>query len=92
MGVAERAPNPPARARLLAGLAEVCFSVVQRNALHPNDLTGLDSIRDPARRVPDPLQRNRPALTWTLFARADLNDALNRIDAHNKAQSRARAA
>ena len=65
--------------------AEICFSVVQRKVLTPNDFAGLDQIRD--RLAAFEIRYNTIArpFTWK-FTRTDLNDLLRRIDAHDKTQ------
>jgi hypothetical protein len=40
--LAERAPDPPARACPWRDQAEIYFSIVQRNVISPNDFTSLD--------------------------------------------------
>src|SRR5262249_30244689 len=71
--------------------AEIYFSVVQRKALTPNDFTSLDQIRD--RLAAFEVRYNAIArpFTWK-FTRTDLNDLLQRIDAHDMAQPHALAA
>jgi hypothetical protein len=89
--VAERAPDPPARACLLAGQAEIYFSIVQRKVISPDDFTGLDQIRD--RLAASEIRCNAIArpFNWK-FTRTDLNDLLHRSDAHDKTQPRGLAA
>jgi len=71
--------------------AEIYFSVVQRKALTPNDFTSLDQIR--GRLTAFEVRYNTIAspFTWN-FTRTDLNDLLNRLDAHHKIKPHALAA
>ncbi len=71
--------------------AEICFSIVQRKVISPNDFTGLDQVRD--RLAASEIRCNAIArpFTWK-FTRTGLDDLLHRIDAHDKTQPRALAA
>jgi hypothetical protein len=65
--------------------AEIYFSVVQRKVLTPNDFTTLDQLRDRLAAFEVHYNQIARPFNWT-FTRADLNDLLHRIDAHNRAQ------
>jgi transposase len=71
--------------------AEIYFSVIQRKVLTPNNFTGLDQIR--ARLAAFETRYNAIArpFSWK-FTRADLNDLLRRIDAHDKTRQHTLAA
>ncbi len=71
--------------------AEICFSVVQRKALTPNDFTSLDQIRERLAAFETRYNAIARPFGWK-FTRTDLHDLISRIDAHDKAQPRARAA
>jgi transposase len=71
--------------------AEIYFSVVQRKALTPNDFTGLDQIRDRLAAFETRYNAIAQPFNWK-FTRTDLNDLLQRIDTHAKAQTHALAA
>ena len=71
--------------------AEIYFSVVQRKALTPNDFTSLDQIRERLAAFETRYNTIARPFDWR-FTRADLNDLLHRIDAHDKAQPHALAA
>jgi hypothetical protein len=71
--------------------AEICFSVVQRKALTPNDFTDLSQIRDRLAAFETRCNAIAKPFSWT-FTRTDLNDLLHRIDAHEKTQPHALAA
>jgi transposase len=71
--------------------AEIYFSVVQRKALTPNDFTSLDQIRDRLAVFETRYNAIARPFNWK-FTRADLNDLLRRIDAHDKAQPNTLAA
>jgi len=71
--------------------AEIYFSVVQRKALTPNDFTSLTQIRDRLARFETRYNAIAQPFSWR-FTRTDLHDLLRRIDAHDKAQPRTRAA
>ena len=65
--------------------AEIYFSIVQRKVISPNDFTSLIQIRD--RLATFEIRYNTIAkpFSWK-FTRTGLNDLLDRIDAHDKAQ------
>jgi hypothetical protein len=63
--------------------AELYFSVVQRKVLTPNDVTGLDQIRDRLAAFQTRYIAIARPFTWK-FTHADLDDLLQRIDAHDK--------
>ena len=65
--------------------AEIYFSVAQRKVLTPNDFTGLGHIRDRLAAFETRYNAIARPFTWK-FTRADLNDLLRRIDAHDKTQ------
>jgi len=71
--------------------AEIYFSILQRKALTPNDFTGLGQIRDRLAAFETRYNAIARPFSWT-FTRADLDDLLHRIDAHDKAQPQALAA
>jgi len=71
--------------------AEIYFSVVQRKALTPNDFTSLDQIRERLAAFETRYNTIARPFSWK-FTRADLNDLLDRIDAHQQAQPSALAA
>jgi len=71
--------------------AEIYFSVVQRKALTPNDFTSLDQIRDRLATFQTRYNATARPFNWR-FTRADLDDLLHRIDAHEKTEPHARAA
>jgi len=71
--------------------AEICFSVVQRKALTPNDFTDPGQIRDPLAAFETRYNAIARPFSWK-FTRTDLDNLLHRIDAHNKAEPRALAA
>ena len=71
--------------------AEIYFSVVQRKALTPNDFTSLDQIRERLATFETRYNTIARPFSWK-FTRADLNDLLDRIDAHQQAQPSALAA
>src|SRR6516165_4479427 len=71
--------------------AEIYFSVIQRKALTPNDFTSLDQIRDRLAAFETRYNTIARPFTWN-FTRTDLNDLLDRIDAHQQAQPSALAA
>jgi hypothetical protein len=68
--------------------AEIYFSAVQRKALTPNDFTSLDQIRDRLAGFEARYNAIATPFSWK-FTRADLDDLLHRIDAHDNAQSAA---
>jgi len=70
---------------------EIYFSVVQRKALTPNDFTSLDQIRDRLATFQTRYNATARPFNWR-FTRADLDDLLHRIDAHEKTEPHARAA
>jgi hypothetical protein len=65
--------------------AEIYFSVVQRKALTPNDFTSLDQIRDRLAIFETRYNAIARPFSWK-FTRTDLDDLLDRIDAHDKNQ------
>ena len=71
--------------------AEIYFSVVQRKVVSPNDFTSLGQIRD--RLAAFEIRYNTIArpFNWK-FTRTDLDDLLNRIDAHDQIQPHVLAA
>jgi transposase len=71
--------------------AEIYFSVVQRKALSPNDFTSLDQIRDRLATFETRYNTIARPFSWK-FTRDDLDDLLDRIDAHQRAQPHALAA
>ena len=71
--------------------AEIYFSVVQRKALTPNDFTSLDQIRDRLAIFETRYNAIAKPFSWK-FTRTDLDDLLDRIDAHDKIQPDALAA
>jgi len=71
--------------------AEIYFSIIQRKALTPNDFTSLNQIRDRLAAFETRYNQIARPFTWK-FTRADLNDLLRRIDAHDKTQAHALAA
>ena len=89
--MAERAADPPARARILAGPGGNLFSVVQRKVLTPNDFTDLDQLRDRLAAFEARYNAIARPFDWK-FTRADLSDLLRRIDAHDKTKTHALAA
>jgi len=71
--------------------AEIYYSVVQRKVLTPNDFTDLDQIRDRLAAFETRYNQIARPFTWK-FTRANLNDLLRRIDAHDKTGPHALAA
>jgi hypothetical protein len=71
--------------------AEICFSVVQRKALTPNDFTSLSQIRDRLAAFETRYNAIARPFSWK-FTRTDLSDLLCRIDAHQDPQPHALAA
>jgi transposase len=71
--------------------AEIYFSVVQRKALTPNDFTSLDQIRDRLAAFETRYNAIARPFSWK-FTRTDLDDLLDRIDAHNNIHPGALAA
>jgi hypothetical protein len=71
--------------------AEIYFSVVQRKALTPNDFTSLEQIRDRLAIFETRYNAIAKPFSWK-FTRTDLDDLLDRIDAHDKIQPDALAA
>ena len=61
--------------------AEIYFSVVQRKVLTPNDFTDLDQIRDRLAAFETRYNAVAKPFNWR-FTRTDLDDLLDRIDAH----------
>jgi transposase len=71
--------------------AEIYFSVIQRKALTPNDFTSPNQIRDRLAAFETRYNAIATPFSWR-FTRADLDDLLRRIDAHEKTQTHALAA
>ena len=71
--------------------AEIYFSVVQRKALTPNDFTSLDQIRGRLAAFETRYNAIARPFSWK-FTRDDLDDLLDRIDAHQRAQPHTLAA
>ncbi len=71
--------------------AEIYLSVVQRKALKPNDFTSLDHIRQRLTAFETRYNTIARPFSWK-FTRADLDDLLDRISAHQQAQPHALAA
>jgi transposase len=71
--------------------AEIYFSVVQRKVVSPNDFTDLGQIRDRLTAFEARYNAIARPFNWK-FTRADLDDLLHRIDAHEKPQPHALAA
>jgi transposase len=71
--------------------AEIYFSVIQRKALTPNDFTSLDQIRDRLTTFETRYNATARPFNWR-FTRADLDDLLHRIDAHENIEPNALAA
>ena len=65
--------------------AEIYFSILQRKALTPSDFSDLGQIRDRLAAFETRYNAIARPFSWT-FTRADLDDLLHRIDAHDKAQ------
>ena len=61
--------------------AEIYFSVVQRKVLTPNDFTDLDQIRNRLAAFETRYNAVAKPFNWK-FTHTDLDDLLNRIDAH----------
>ena len=61
--------------------AEIYFSVVQRKVLTPNDFTDLDQIRNRLAAFETRYNAVAKPFNWK-FTYTDLDDLLNRIDAH----------
>ena len=71
--------------------AEIYFSVVQRMVLTPNEFTDLDQIRDRLAAFETRYNAVAKPFNWK-FTRNDLDDLLDRIDAHQAQQPRRLAA
>ena len=71
--------------------AEIYFSVVQRKVVTPNDFTDLDQIRDRLAAFEARYNAVAKPFSWK-FTRDDLDDLLDRIDAHEKTQPHTLAA
>jgi transposase len=71
--------------------AEIYFSLVQRKALTPNDFTSLDQIRGRLAAFETRYNAIARPFSWK-FTRDDLDDLLDRIDAHQRAQPHTLAA
>jgi transposase len=71
--------------------AEIYFSIVQRKALTPNYFTSLDQIRGRLAAFETRYNEIATPFKWT-FTRADLDELLRRIDAHEKTRPHALAA
>ena len=89
--LAERAADPPARARLLAGPGGNLLLRRPAQSPHPNDFTGLDQIRDRLAAFETRYNAIARPFSWK-FTRTDLSDLLRRIDAHDKTKTHALAA
>jgi hypothetical protein len=76
---------------LPAGQAEICFSIVQRKVISPDDFTGLDQVRD--RLAASEIRCNAIAgpFNWK-FTSTGLDDLLHRTGACDKTRPRALAA
>jgi hypothetical protein len=61
--------------------AEIYFSVVQRKVVSPNDFTDLDQIRDRLAAFETRYNAIATPFNWK-FTRTNLNDLLDRINAH----------
>jgi hypothetical protein len=61
--------------------AEIYFSVVQRKVVTPNDFTDLDQIRNRLAAFETRYNAVAKPFTWK-FTHTDLDDLLDRIDAH----------
>jgi hypothetical protein len=61
--------------------AEIYFSVVQRKVVSPNDFTNLNQIRDRLAAFETRYNAVAKPFNWK-FTRTDLNDLLDRINAH----------
>jgi transposase len=66
--------------------AEIYFSVVQRKVITPNDFTGLSQIRDRLTAFQARYNAVAKPFSWK-FTRSDLNNLLDRIDAHEAQRS-----
>jgi transposase len=71
--------------------AEIYFSIVQRKVISPNDFTSLNQIRDRLATFETRYNAIAKPFSWK-FTRTSLNDLLDRIDAHDKAQPHTTAA
>jgi transposase len=71
--------------------AEIYFSVLQRKALTPNDFTDLGQIRDRLAAFETRYNAIARPFSWK-FTRTDLDDLLDRVDAHDKIHPHALAA
>jgi transposase len=71
--------------------AEIYFSVVQRKVVNPNDFTDLSQIRDRLAAFEARYNAIARPFNWK-FTRANLDDLLHRIDAHDKTQPHTLAA
>jgi DDE superfamily endonuclease len=60
---------------------EIYFSIVQRKALQPNDFPDLDALEQHLLRFGRRYQQIAQPFEWK-FTRNDLNDLLDRLDAH----------
>jgi transposase len=66
--------------------AEIYFSVIQRKVVTPNDFTDLGQIRDRLAAFQTRYNAVAKPFNWR-FTRTDLNDLLDRIDAHEAKRS-----
>ena len=57
---------------------EVCFSIVQRKLLTPNDFANLASLQDQLMRFQDRYQQSAKPFKWT-FTRRDLDALLEKL-------------
>ena len=58
---------------------EICFSVVQRKVVTPNDFTDLDQVRNRLRAFEDRYNATAQPFQWK-FTTTDLDDLLARLD------------
>src|SRR6478752_3858765 len=82
--LAQTAPDPPARARLLAQSVEIYFSVVQRKVVSPNDFHTLDEVETRPLDFQQYYEQIATPFEWK-FTKDDLNALLERIAAHENA-------
>ena len=71
--------------------AEIYFSVVQRKVVTPNDFTSLDQIHERLAAFEVRYNAIAKPFSWK-FTRTDLDDLLDRINAHEQTQPNALAA
>ena len=65
---------------------EVCFSIIQRKALSPNDFTDLDVVEQRLTRFETRYNAAAKPFKWK-FTTNDLADLLDRLDRQQQAQS-----